>query len=163
MANKEVKEFYKLANEKFEGNFKYTPRKTMQDFIGVIKNYFNSTITNDNKIKYDNQLVHIKDLEKEFKVKLEMFVDVEYLNDYSSLKTALTLLATIFISTFIGSQKVSYSDDEFIKVVVVALIIGITFYVIFMIITFIEKGSRRNIAYLKTFYSLCLKILKDIN
>lgn len=163
MNDEEVKKLFELANEKFEGNFKYTIRKTKQDFIDQIKSYFSFNITTENRIKYNNQLVPIKDLEKEFEVNLEINNDVNYLNDFSGLKSAITLFISIFISIFIGSQKINYSDDKFTIIVLIGLIIGVTSYVILTCISHIERKSRRNGIYLKIFYSLCLKIIKELN
>lgn len=157
MADKEIKELYKLANEKFECNFKYTNKKTKQDFINAVKEHIKLTITIEKEIKYNNQLVLIQDLKKEFEVNLEVNSDLNDLNNFNNMKAAMSLLATIFISTFIGSQKVDYLDDKFI----VASIIGISFYCLFMFVTFIEKFCRKKVIYLKIFYSLCLRIIKD--
>lgn len=157
----EINKLYKFADEKFDTNKYYKRNKTRQDFIKMMRRHCDYKITPNNQIQYDNQMVDIKDLIYEFETIIETYNDRLVINNLSNIKSVLVIVSSIFAGVFVGSQKISYSDPNFLNLFLSGLMLAVGIYLLFMLIAWIERMIANGMMYEKMFYSICIKILKD--
>lgn len=157
----EINKLYKFADEKFDTNKYYKRNKTRQDFIKMMRRHCDYKITPNKQIQYDNQMVDIKDLIYEFETIIETYNDRLVINNLSNIKSVLVIVSSIFAGVFVGSQKISYSDPNFLNLFLSGLMLAVGIYLLFMLIAWIERMIANGMMYEKMFYSICIKILKD--
>ncbi len=159
MTHKEVKKLYKLANEKFEGIFKYNNKKTKQDFIKIIRKHFTNSILSNKEILYENQNVNIDDLKLEWKVNIDTYPERAGIYSFSTLKAGAIIIASIFTS-FLTSLK-TINNYSYILMGQSMLIEIMIFWGIFMLISKCEESIKRSYLHEKFFYMICLKVLEE--
>ena len=83
--------------------------------------------------------------------------DTLKLNSFSVLISAITIFSSILSAAFLSDKQMDLVTKS-----IIAMILGTTFYILFLGINFLEKYFNRRLFYTHSFYEICIEVLQDL-